>query len=115
MRVDLLFTCAHAQPDVAAANHRLVAVVSAQVKPKAAAGFGDGVAGLVQPVSGGPGDADRDLFTLIHLMAPRKTWDKMASCPTDFHRFRAIFIYFGRCQSRMRRFNLPAQWLSFAL
>src|SRR5262245_22403416 len=24
-------------------------------------------------------------------MAPRKTWDKMASCPTDFHRFSREF------------------------
>src|SRR5262245_32867330 len=72
VRVDLLFTGAHAQPDVAAANHRLIAVVSAQVKPKTAAGFGDGVARLVQSVSGGAGDADSDLFTLVHRWLLRK-------------------------------------------
>src|SRR5262249_27525254 len=92
VRVDLLFTGAHAQPDVASANHRLIAVVSAQVKPKTAAGFGDGVARLVQPVSGGAGDADSDLFTLVHrwlLLKHPRTDEFISHYVASFHCFRS--------------------------
>ena len=56
VRVDLLFADADPQPNVAASDHRLIAVISADVKPPARNALGQGVAGLVQTVAGGAPD-----------------------------------------------------------
>ena len=56
VRVNFLFANAHPQPNMAASDHRLIAVISADVKPPARNALGQGVAGLVQTVAGGAPD-----------------------------------------------------------
>ena len=51
VRIDFFLAQADAQPDVAAANNGLVGVVRAHVETQARGGLGQGVAGLVHPVS----------------------------------------------------------------
>src|SRR5262249_51886081 len=51
VRVDLVFADPHAQPDVTAADDRLVAVVRAHVQADARGTLGQGIAGLVQSVA----------------------------------------------------------------
>jgi hypothetical protein len=59
--VDLLLGQPQAQPGVAAAYQRLVAVVGVDVQPQPSCGAGQRVARPVQSVAGGAGDSDGDL------------------------------------------------------
>jgi len=58
VRIDFFLPQSHAQPNVSAANHRLIAVVSADVQAQARCGFRECVARFVQTVSRRTADAD---------------------------------------------------------
>src|SRR6185503_6558520 len=60
VRIHFLFADSHAQPDMAAANHRLITVVRVHVEPKPRHGLCERVSGFVQPVARGASDSDSD-------------------------------------------------------
>src|SRR5262249_41953681 len=68
--VDLLLRQAQAEPGVAAADQRLVAVVGEKVQPEASGGPGQGVARPIQTVARGACDSHRDLRGHRHSSSP---------------------------------------------
>src|SRR6266852_3050467 len=68
MGSDFLLAQPHPQPDMPAADHRLIAVVRIDVKSQAGCSLGQGVPGLVQPVAGSAPDSNRNV---IHGEKPR--------------------------------------------
>src|SRR5665213_2431071 len=67
LRVTFFLAQAQLQPDVAAANHRLVAVESVGVKPGTRAGFCQRVGGFVDSISGG---AANSYCNFVHVCRP---------------------------------------------
>ena len=67
MRIDLVGSNAEPQPDVPAANQRLVTVVSIDVETSAGGRPGQRISGLIQSVAGGASDSYREFLHRILL------------------------------------------------
>src|SRR5262249_8474806 len=78
VRVDFFFGDADPQPDVAAPDDRLIAIVGVYVEPQPAASLRKSIASLVQPVTGSSAYTDsnfptvrhRDSFTDLEIASP---------------------------------------------
>src|SRR5215471_17589916 len=78
VRVDFFFGDPHPQPDVAAPDDRLIAIVGVYVEPQAATRLRESIASLVQPVTGSSAYTDsnfptvrhRDSFTDLEIASP---------------------------------------------
>src|SRR5262249_21611886 len=85
VRVDLFFSDPDPQPDMPAADYRLMAVVGAYIETQPAAGFGESVAGFVQSVAGGSAYPDGNFPTVRHGRLLYRFGDSLAfRCKAHF-------------------------------